>query len=96
MLEQNQNERWKGKVKNGDVSLFVSGCSIYLMSGWNSLSVLFSKKLFPKTSCSQLLHECSNCNLQLCGHAIVNLLNLFVMLISRKRKLDTSQETSSG
>ena len=23
MLEQNQNERWKGKVKNGEVRLFL-------------------------------------------------------------------------
>ena len=33
---------------------------------------------------------------KLCGHAVVDLSNLFVMLISRKRKLDTSLGTSSG
>ena len=100
MLEQNQNERWKGKVKNGDVSLLVSCWLIYLMSGnWNSTLFLIQ--------CNLLVFEITLSKTKfllvyqlkfklLCGHANANLLNLFALLVSRKRKLDTSLETSSS
>lgn len=66
VLEQNQNGRWKGKVKNGDVSCFVSCCQIYFLFGWNStllqiqcsLLALFSKQLFPYQMIFKFMWSC--------------------------------------